>query len=149
MTYYKRDLPHWHPTGKSLFITWRLYGSLRPGDSSKSPPVVYRSAGRRFREMDSSLDAARCGPVWLKDERVARSVVETILRGSNLLRQYELHAYVVMANHVHLLITPMISVARITNGVKGVTAREANVILERIGKRFWQGESFDHWVRNA
>src|SRR6266851_4602302 len=28
MTFYRRNLPHWHPEGKSIFITWRLYGSL-------------------------------------------------------------------------------------------------------------------------
>jgi hypothetical protein len=27
MTFYRRNLPHWHPEGKSIFITWRLYGS--------------------------------------------------------------------------------------------------------------------------
>jgi hypothetical protein len=28
MTYYRRRLPHWHPTGQPLFLTWRLKGSL-------------------------------------------------------------------------------------------------------------------------
>src|SRR5260370_14251798 len=28
MSFYRRNLPHWHPDGKSIFITWRLYGSL-------------------------------------------------------------------------------------------------------------------------
>ena len=32
--------------------------------------------------------------------------------------------------------------------LKGVTAREANQILQRTGKPFWQDESFDHWVRS-
>jgi putative transposase len=99
--------------------------------------------------MDSRLDAARCGPVRLKDERVARSVAETIRCGSNLLGQYDLHAYVVMVNHVHLLMTPKVAVARIMNGIKGVTVRDANVIPGRVGKGSWQSESFDHWVRNA
>jgi REP element-mobilizing transposase RayT len=54
-----------------------------------------------------------------------------------------------MANHVHILFTPKVPVARITRGMKGVAARDANKILGRIGKRFWQEESFDHWVRNA
>jgi hypothetical protein len=33
--------------------------------------------------------------------------------------------------------------------IKGSTAREANRILGRTGMRFWQEESFDHWIRNA
>ncbi len=28
MTYYSRNLPHWHPDGKTIFLTWRLFGSL-------------------------------------------------------------------------------------------------------------------------
>ncbi len=27
-TYYRRNLPHWHPIGRSIFLTWRLDGSL-------------------------------------------------------------------------------------------------------------------------
>jgi len=68
--------------------------------------------------------------------------------GAQKLNFYALHAFVVMPNHVHLLITPMVSLSRITNGLKGVTAREANAILHRTGQHFWQGESIDHWVRN-
>lgn len=52
-----------------------------------------------------------------------------------------------MPNHVHLLIAPRIPIRRITNGLKGVTARDANRILGRTGRPFWQDESFDHWVR--
>jgi type I restriction enzyme R subunit/putative DNA methylase len=59
------------------------------------------------------------------------------------------HAFVVMANHVHLLITPLCSVARLTKGLKGASDRECNKILGRTGDRFWQHESFDHWVRTT
>jgi REP element-mobilizing transposase RayT len=62
---------------------------------------------------------------------------------------FQLHAYVVMANHVHVLLDPNLSIARITRMIKGSTAREANRVLGRTGMRFWQEESFDHWIRNA
>ena len=149
MTYYERSLPHWHPEGKSLFITWRLFGSLPANLVGKLPTTSVSMSGRRFRIIDEELDRGRCGPLWLKDERVADSVVHAIRHGETELGFYELHAFVVMANHVHLLITPRVTVARIMNGLKGVTSRDANVILGRIGMRFWQEESFDHWVRNA
>jgi putative transposase len=32
--------------------------------------------------------------------------------------------------------------------LKGATAREANLLLGRTGTPFWQGETYDHWVRN-
>src|SRR5206468_9304444 len=31
----------------------------------------------------------------------------------------------------------------------GFTAREANRLLDRTGMRFWQRESYDHWIRDA
>jgi REP element-mobilizing transposase RayT len=42
---------------------------------------------------------------------------------------YELHNYVVMANHVHLLITPRVAVSKMTQSLKRFTAREANRVL--------------------
>lgn len=147
MTQYNRNLPHWFPEGKSIFLTWRLYGSLppkwKPASAKKS-----LSDGQKFREVDSFLDRAASGPLWLKDTHIASHVVSTLTKGAEELRQYQLHAFVVMANHVHVLLLPHISVARITNGIKGITARDANKLLGRTGQRFWQDESYDHWVRD-
>ena len=30
MTLYHRRLPHWQPQGKTLFVTWRLHGTIPP-----------------------------------------------------------------------------------------------------------------------
>lgn len=54
-----------------------------------------------------------------------------------------------MANHVHVLLEPNEPVRRITQWIKGVTAREANRLLGRAGQPFWQHESSHHWARNA
>jgi putative DNA methylase len=59
-----------------------------------------------------------------------------------------MYAYVLMPNHVHILINPLVPLRRITGGIKGVSARDANGALGRTGKAFWQDESFDHWIRN-
>jgi REP element-mobilizing transposase RayT len=72
-----------------------------------------------------------------------------IERGACELGHYRLHAFVVMANHVHVLITPLCPVARLVKGLKGASARECNKILGRTRRHFWQDESFDHWVRTA
>jgi len=53
-----------------------------------------------------------------------------------------------MANHVHILLLPKISPSRLLQSMKGFTARQANLILNRTGEPFWQAESYDHWVRN-
>lgn len=142
MTYYVRNLPHWQPAGKDVFITWRLNGSL------PAHLKIPDSAGRRFRSFDRALDLAAAGPVWLMDPRVATCVVAALHRGQ-AQEMFCLHAYVVMANHVHVLLEPRIPIARITKIIKGATAREANRILSLTGTRFWQDESFDHWIRNT
>ena len=142
MTFYQRRLPHWHPVGKILFITWRLYGSLPSGVFKES------EMGKMFALADRYLDSVEEGPLWLKENQIAQQVCQTIQFGEQYLKLYKLYAFVVMANHVHLLIEPFVGLRKITRIIKGFTAREANKILSKKRKKFWQEESFDHWVRN-
>jgi len=86
--------------------------------------------------------------MYLSQEPIARMVVESLHRGV-LLGHYELSAYVVMSNHSHVLLLPKILPSRLMQSLKGATARQANLILGRTGERFWQAESYDHWVRDA
>jgi len=144
-TFYRRKLPHWHPDGRSIFITWRLFGSL-PKAKGKGTDAN-ETAGEKFRRLDAVLDCAGNGPVWLGQAPVAMCVQDAVIRGEKL-RQYDLHAYVVMPNHVHILLDPLVQLARVTGGIKGVSARDANAILGRTGEHFWEDESYDHWVRN-
>jgi putative transposase len=144
-TYYERHLPHWQPPGKELFVTWRLADSL--------PRFFWRSCkqashGKRFVEFDGALDAGRFGPHWLRDPRVAELVVQAFHHGEQARRLYRLLAYVVMPNHVHLLIKPTAPLQKITQTLKGYTAFQAHKILGKCGEAFWQDESFDHWVRD-
>lgn len=148
MTYYERNLPHWHPEGKRLFVTWRLYGSLPAKLFDELRKNNDLSDGKKFVTYDRHLDFGGCGPLWLKDERIARVVVEVILN-AQANGSCKVLAYVVMPNHVHLLLEPHKELAKITQLIKGRTARAANAILNRTCKPFWQDESFDHWVRNA
>jgi len=68
--------------------------------------------------------------------------------GERQLGLYELRAWVLMANHVHILIYPQANLSRITQAIKNFSARQANTILARTGQPFWQDESYDHWVRD-
>jgi putative transposase len=147
MTYYARNLPHWHPPGRAIFLTWRLHDSL-PRAFLERLVWLKNKPGQQFLEADKKLDAARSGPMWLARPEIAECVVKALHRGEEELCQYGLNAFVVMANHVHILIEPRLPLARITNGIKGVSARQANRILGRAGLPFWQDESFDHWVRS-
>jgi REP element-mobilizing transposase RayT len=148
MMFYRRNLPHWHPEGRTIFLTWRLHGSLPEEAWKVLRTYGPKRAGDAFRWAEKFLDAANTGPLWLKNPGVADAVIAALRRGENELHHYKLHAFVVMANHVHVLLTPLIPMRRLTNSLKGATARHANRILGRTGRRFWQIESFDHWVRN-
>ena len=103
---------------------------------------------------DRALDRPGLGPQWLRDPRIAALVVETIQIGEardigmSWRYCYEMDAWVVMPNHVHLLILPRVPVPAIMRWLKSWTAREANQLLGRSGQPFWQDESYDHWGRN-
>jgi REP element-mobilizing transposase RayT len=71
----------------------------------------------------------------------------TLLAGERERNFYDLRAWVVMPNHVHVVWTPRVPMPEITRWVKGSTARRANTLLGRTGRAFWQDESYDHWVR--
>jgi REP element-mobilizing transposase RayT len=144
--YYERNLPHWQPEGRAIFLTWRLHGSL-PRIFVKRLRERQWRAGRQFLAADRELDAAATGPRWLHDPRIAERVETAIRRGTDV-GYFILHAYEVMPNHVHILLDPLAPLRRITNGIKGASAREANRILGRAGAAFWQDESFDHWIRS-
>jgi putative transposase len=147
MSYYERTLPHWQPENRDLFLTWRLSGSLPPKVLAALRASKTKEIGKRFVEFDRQLDQASSGPLWMKEANIAAAVV----KGIRMVQDEglgQLCAWVVMPNHVHLLIKPSVPMARITRAIKGSTAREANLLLGRTGKYFWQDESFDHWIRN-
>jgi REP element-mobilizing transposase RayT len=143
VSFYTRRLPHWHPANADFFVTWRLYGSLPSTKDSGS-----LSAGAAFVALDRQLDRASSGPLWMKNAEVAECVSEVLIAGMSRWRFYELLAWVVMANHVHVLLRPEIPLYKALMNVKSGTARKANAVLGRTGTPFWQDESFDHWVRD-
>jgi REP element-mobilizing transposase RayT len=149
MTYYYRHLPHWQPLGRPIFLTWRLFGSLPEEVIVELQRHRNLLEGKTFLMADRQLDSARTGPRWLNEASIARCVIAALYRGEHELHQYVLRAFTIMPNHVHVLIEPSVSLARITNGLKGVTARQANQLLGQTGRHFWQDESFDHWIRNG
>jgi len=97
--------------------------------------------------MDKLLDEARTGPVYLRQREIV-DILMTVIRDNEALARYELHAFAIMPNHVHMLVTPHVPLAVLTKSLKGFSARKANQILMRTGP-FWQDESYDHVVRNT
>ena len=97
--------------------------------------------------MDRYLDDAKCGPTWLRRAEIAQIVVNALRHAAGPMDYFDLHAFVVMPNHVHTLLDPRVDPSKFLHSVKGFSAREANKILARTGEPFWQRESYDHWVR--
>jgi REP element-mobilizing transposase RayT len=79
---------------------------------------------------------------------IAALVVKCLHDGERRFHRYQMHSFVVMPNHVHLLVTPQVTATRWLGPLKGFVAHEANRILGRSGHPFWQDESYDHLVRS-
>jgi putative transposase len=101
-----------------------------------------------FLTTDKHLDRAASGPLWLKNAQVAECVSRILLCGASQWRLYELPAWVVMANHVHVLLRPLVPLRKALMNIKSASARASNATLGRTGAPFWQDESYDHWVRS-
>jgi putative transposase len=141
-TFTCRRLPHYHVVGKAMFLTWRLFGSLPVGRAFASAATH----GKAFLALDRLLDNARTGPLFLRMPEIAGVVDDAIRYREG--RHYELHSHVIMANHVHLLITPLVPVSKMMQSLKRFTAYECNRALGRTGQAFWQDESYDRLVRS-
>ena len=192
--FYRRNLPHIQPPGATFFVTFHLAGSLpqnvlrqwrvkksqleaeklrvlklqNGADLAIVEHRIFKQKREWFQKIEKTLDDAQSGPVWLKDNRIAKEVADSLhyLDG----KVYHLDAYCIMANHVHVVFTPLPiqssgvaqtvrlptaqtkslcynTLPSIMQSLKGYTARKANQHLGRSGA-FWQHESYDHCVRN-
>ncbi|HTN77601.1 MAG TPA: transposase [Pirellulaceae bacterium] len=184
------DLPHWFRPGFAHFVTFRLANTLpitvlhalqreREERLLRPPPLgtdLWQHRAnihkRIFARYDELLDQSK-STRWLSDERVATMIRDSLyhLHG----QKYELLAYTIMPNHVHVLLQPFASamavqrpaheqsrrdeaslecpdstspLTKIMHSLKSFTANRANELLGRTG-RFWQKESYDHWVRDT
>jgi len=78
---------------------------------------------------------------------VVRIVVRTLHEGQNQ-GFYELGSWVVMPNHIHLVVLPFVRLARVVSGTKVTSARRANRLLGRTGA-FWSRDYFDRCIRDS
>jgi REP element-mobilizing transposase RayT len=170
--FYRKNLPHYQPPNATLFITFRLAGSLpkavqlelqaeaerleaqlsRLENPQERAEQAYLQQRRLFGCWDKALDTASTGPFWLQEPTIAQLVADSLHYWHN--QKYRLDAYCLMPNHAHIVITPLLkegnsyhSLASIMHSIKRHTARQANLILNRQGT-FWQPESYYHAVRD-
>jgi exonuclease VII large subunit len=158
----KRHLPHWEQEGVTYFVTFRLADSLPKEKlehwkserqqwlSTHEPPYSDKELeeySRLFSERINEWLDAGAGSCILANKKTAQ-IVETALQHFDKER-YRLGSYVIMANHVHALITPLPShdLSTILHSWKSLTANRINEQVGRTGT-LWQDESYDHIVRS-
>jgi len=140
-------LPHFDSPGTIQSITIRLADSLPASlELRQALERTLDAPGERRQRLEALLDAGR-GSCALKDPRAARSVEDALLYLDG--ERYRLLAWVVMPNHVHMLLEVIEghSLWRIMQSLKVRTARECNRALGTSG-RFWEPEYYDRYIRN-
>ncbi len=134
--HYSRNLPHIQPPEATLFVTFRLEGSLpksvieqwrvekkqlemtlmrwaatSPPGTLPDPDVVaeekLKHHRRWFKKFEEVLDNAQTGPLWLKETAVAGLVDEALRHRDG--KVYRLDAFCVMPNHVHAVFAPYLT----------------------------------------
>lgn len=150
-----RRLPHWHQDNTLVFITFRLADSLPQKilEEIKAEKEIIMKFGNidvkkaNFIEKADEWLNANYGSCCLEKPE-NRIVVENALHHFDGQR-YKLHAYVVMGNHVHVLIQLFseFSLSKITHSWKSFTSHIISK-NENMHGPLWQTESYDSLIRN-
>ena len=162
---YFRHMPHWRQEGATYFVTFRLDDSLPQAKLQELAAWRMEWERRHPRPQSEanwqelSREVMRSVEVWLdqgigncvlRDPANALVMIETLHYFDG--QRYELASYVVMPNHVHLLVRPLNedehSLENIVQSWKQFTAKHINRRLDKSGS-VWQEESFDRIVRDA
>ena len=169
--FYKRRLPHAYEQSHPVFITWRLKFCLPQyiieqlnEQKAKHEHEIehlseeykllqrYQFSKKQFNYYDEQLTEDKTLPDLLNRDELAEVVKATLHYHDT--HKYSLHAYCIMTNHVHAVLTPLCdnieqkkTLSGITKSLKGFTAREINKLTGSSGS-VWARESYDHIVRN-
>jgi hypothetical protein len=115
--FYRRNLPHIHSPGSTLFTTFRLADSI-PGSvvstyrnerilkerELKTNPELAEFYREWFLKFDAILDNAMSGPTWLAIPKIRSVVYDKLLKDD--VSKYRLDAFSIMSNHAHAVFRP-------------------------------------------
>jgi putative DNA methylase len=144
-------IPHWEAGETAQAITFRLADSLPASllacwESELQTLTNDARDLERRKRIERALDSGH-GSGALAQCAVGE-VVENALLHFDATR-YRLHAWVIMPNHVHVLVTPIggETLSEIVHSWKSFTAKKANALLGQKGA-FWATEYFDRAIRD-
>jgi REP element-mobilizing transposase RayT len=160
---YRRNLPHWRQDGVTYFVTFRLADSLPTKKlaalkeekerwlalyPSPHTPNQIKEFHSRFSEQTHKWLDAGYGSCVLAQPKICQ-LMQDVLSFFNG-RRYLLGKYIVMPNHIHVLVKPLpnFELDRILHSWKSFSANQINKMSGSRG-RVWHPESFDHIVRSA
>ena len=140
-------LPHRDEPGLTQLVTFHLADSFPAALRSEWEVLLkVEDDGDRRLQLENYLDRGR-GGCHLRLADIAELVENALLfrHGSD----YELHAWVLMPNHLHVLFTVrVVAMSRTVKNWKKFTTHEANKLLQRHGK-FWADDYWDTFMRDA
>jgi len=127
---------------KELYEQWQ--GELTDADSQGLRPKLRISQLKRISRYE---DLGR-GACHLGDHRIAKVMLHALQFANG--KHYDLIAWCIMPNHVHVLIEMFTGfyMRDIVRSWKSYTAHQANKILGRTGM-FWGKDYFDRYIRDS
>lgn len=139
-------LPHFDAPGVTQMIGFRLGDSLPEEHREEWQPIVEIKDERERRiRLEEYLDQGH-GACELAVPKVANSMENALLHGDD--RFYRLLAWVIMPNHVHVLVEiwtrPM---SELVKAWKRVATSFVNRHFQREGE-WWQTDYFDRYIRD-
>jgi len=168
----KRILPHKQLEDSVLFISWRLAftlpkhiidtirekgipASIDTNPNQETTAITQdevKSMIDRFYHYDSLIDKLK--PIGIDlSKHPCRTIICDSLFFDNKIK-YDLYAFCIMPNHVHIVIKPLIkdtdnyySITEIMKTLKSATAHKINAVRNSKGK-VWMTESYDHIIRD-
>jgi REP element-mobilizing transposase RayT len=164
--HFRGVLPHLKREGGTYFVVFRQAGTLPkevllrfkqereaiiPQAMAAKRPLSWHEQEELFRwysnRVDKYLDAGQ-GTCYLRDPQLARFVAQAIRFFEH--QRYELHAWVVMPNHAHVVVRPMpgFTLSDILHSWKSFTSHKINELLPKKVVPFWQAESYEHLIRD-
>ena len=100
--YVSKQLPHFDSPGSRQFITYRLADALPAARRREWEAfLALEDDQEKQRKIEAYLDRG-CGECHLRDPRIANLVQENFWHHDGL--KYKLLAWVIMPNHVHVLV---------------------------------------------
>ena len=179
-SFYRNRLPHLAPVGGCFFVTFRLSNSLpnavynkivaeytkalkapQTSEDSVANDILIKTYNKYFHQIDSLLDQETKG--LLQKEEIAKIISDRLDLFDG--KYYNLIAYSIMPNHVHVLLdfglqvinedglvanekpNHYVQLDQVMRLIKGDTSFMINKKLNRSGQ-LWAKDSYDRLVRD-